>query len=178
MYYTVSKVLVTDQHLFNRTGMIGRWAERIKNEAVAFTRKEAPDGRASGRDRKSDWTYSHLGPYPPGSMKRSISGEVLRVGPRQLNTKIVVDVPYALYVIKGTGTIFSKSARVPAGEEGAGQFREIGFEEGGMYLPSNSRGKAMMRQRVRGQRANNFLARGMRQTAAKHPSLAGFRRLR
>jgi hypothetical protein len=176
VYYTVSAIVVEDIKLFNRTGMVGRWAENIKNEAVAFSTLEAPDGNASGRTAKSRWTYTHIGPYPPGSMKRSISGEVLRVGPRQLNTKIVVDVPYALYVIKGTGTIFSKSARSTTG-----QFTEIGSEgrgessRGGMYLPANAKGKATVRQRVRGQRANNFLGRAMATTARKHSSLRGFR---
>ena len=179
VYYQVSVVVVNDLHLFNRTGMIGRWAEGIKNELVGFSIKEAPSSLASGRAVKSEWTYQHVGPYPPGSMKANISGEALRTGPRTYHTKIVVDVPYAQAVIKGTGRIYAKpQARVPAGEVGGsgGLGGTFDFGRVGMVLPPNLGFKAGVRvPSVSGQRANNFLGRAMVATARKHPSLRGFR---
>jgi hypothetical protein len=104
------------------------------------------------------------GPFPVGSLKRNIYFEVTRVGPRQLVTTISVMVPYAMYVLKGTNTIIAR------GEGG-----RFASAEEGMYIPANPGwGKALMRQRVRGQKANPFLDRAYARTARSHPSLRGF----
>lgn len=165
------KVVVTDSKLFNRTGDVGRWAARVEASFTAHAEAEAPTGFGSGRVNKSRANAA----YPVGSLKASIHGEVERVGVRHLQTTVSVNVPYAMYVIKGTGPIFSKSARIPAGEPGAGQFAPIGFGEAGMYIPANPGwGKSKIRQHVRGQRANDFLGRAFAATARSHSSLRGF----
>lgn len=172
--FDITTIVITDTKLFNRTGQVGLWAARVEAKFTANAKTEAPHGGEKGRWNKSNWSKANLGVGPAGSLRRSISGEVVRIGPRHLQTTVSVDVPYALAVIRGTGTIFSKGARVPRGEEGAGQFREIGFGRG-MYLPANPGwGKARFRQRVRGQSANNFLGRAFDRTAITHPSLRGY----
>jgi hypothetical protein len=170
LHYEVTAIVVTDTKLFNRTGDIGRWAERINVAFTAHAIEKAPSSLLSGRPNKSRANAAH----PSGSMKLSISGEVNRVGIRQLETIVLVDVPYAMYVLKGTpALIFSKSARIPAGEEGAGQFVPL-VPGTGMYLPGQPAWAARRRQRVRGQRANNFLADAFDATARTHSSLRGF----
>lgn len=170
MRYELEAIVVTDTKLFGRTGDIGRWAAGVER---AFTRNavlKAPSSLESGRPNKSRANAA----WPSGSMRESIHGEVRRVGVRQLETVIYVDVPYAVYVIKGTGPlIFAKSARIPAGEEGAGQFATL--EEGrGMYLPGQPAWKSRYRQRVRGQKPNNFLGEAFDATARSHSSLRGY----
>lgn len=162
-------VVVTDTKLFNRTGAVGVWSEKIKVAFEAHAVEEAPTGADTGRINKSRANAA----WPVGSLKANISGDVDRVGPRQIVTTISSRAPYSLYVIKGTGPIFSKSARIPAGEPGAGQFAELG-EGRGMYIPGNPGwGGSKIRQHVRGQKANNFLARAFDATARTHSSLRG-----
>lgn len=175
----ITKIVVTDSVLFGATGDVGRWARAVERNFTRNAIEEAPTGATSGRVNKSRANAA----YPVGSLKASISGEVTRIGVRHLQTIISVDVPYALYVIKGTGPIFSRSARVPAGtrdESGrgiGGQFAPIGWGGdivGGMYLPGNPGwGKARIRQHVSGQHANPFLDFAFARTAARHPSLRG-----
>lgn len=163
---SITNIVVTDSKLFNRTGAVGRWAAGVERAFTRHAISEAPSGIESGRPNKSRANMA----YPAGSMKLSISGEVQRVGPRHIQTTVSVNVPYALYVLRGTGVIFSKSARVPAGQPGAGQFQT----GRGLYLPAQPFAKSLMRQRVRGQRANNFLARAFDRTAITHSSLRGY----
>lgn len=166
---SIEGIVITDTVLFNRTGDVRRWADRVE---AAFTRhaiEQAPSGAETGRIHKSRANASE----PVGSLKAGISGSVNRVGPRQLETLVYSTASYSLYVLKGTGTIFSKSARIPAGEPGAGQFAPL--EGAGLYLPANPGwGKSKVRQRVRGQRANNFLQAAFDATARTHSSLRGY----
>lgn len=167
----IYKTVVTDTKLFNRTGDVGRWAERVKVAFVAHAIEQAPTGASTGRVNKSRANAA----FPVGSLKASIRGDVERIGPRHLQTTVSANTPYAIHVIKGTGPIFSRSARIPAGQAGAGQFAPIGFGFGGMYIPANPGwGKAKIRQHVSGQRANNFLGRAFDATARTHSSLRGF----
>ena len=158
-------IVVTDSKLFNRTGDVGRWAERVNVAFVRHAIEEAPIGTNTGRVNKSR-ANAH---EPVGSLKAGISGDVDRVGPRQLVTTVSSSASYSLYVIKGTSTIYSKSARTPTG-----QFAALGPGQG-MYLPANPipGGSAKMRQRVSGQKANNFLGRAFDATARTHSSLRG-----
>lgn len=163
MRYELTGLVVTDSKMFNRTGTVGRWAETVNVRFTANAKAEAPHGADTGRINKT-------GSYPVGSLRDSITGDVDRIGPRQLQTTISVGVPYALAVLKGTGPwIFAKSAR----DEGG---RFVSLEEGvGMYIPANPGwGKSLMRQRVRGQSANNFLERAFAATARRHSSLRGY----
>jgi hypothetical protein len=171
LHAEMTKIVVTDSKLFNRTGAVGRWAAGVEASFTAHAIAEAPTGFGSGRVNKS---YANAA-YPVGSLKASIRGEVERVGVRHLVTTVSVNVPYAIFVIRGTGPIFSRSARIPAGEPGAGQFAPLEFGVSGMYIPANPGwGKAKIRQHVRGQAANNFLGRAFDATARSHSSLRGF----
>lgn len=161
----ITVIVITDTKLFNRTGDIRRWADRVEAAFTAHAIAEAPLNRRQNKNR---------GAPPVGTLKAGISGEVTRVGPRQLQTIIKSEAPYTLYVLKGTTTIFSKTGRIPKGEPGAGQFVPIGPEEGGMSLPPNFGIKRIYRQRVRGQSANNFLGRAFDATARTHSSLRGY----
>lgn len=165
MRYEIEGIVITDTKLFNRTGNVGRWAERVESTFTRNAILKAPSSLESGRPNKSRANAA----YPSGSMKLNIYGEVRRVGPRQLETVVYVAVPYAMYVIKGTPPlIFSKSARSATG-------RFIGLEPGtGMYLPGQPAWAARRRQRVRGQRANNFLGDAFDTTARTHSSLRGY----
>lgn len=153
----ITGIVVTDTKLFNRTGDIGRWAERVNLAMVANTKREAPHGATSGRIHKTSG-------LPAGYLRANIFGDVQRVGPRQLQTTISSLAPYSLYVLKGTGPIYVRDAR--------GRF---GTAEGGMWLPGNPGwGKGRWRQHVRGQQSNNFFERGFDRTARTHSSLRGY----
>lgn len=167
---SIEGIVVTDSKLFGRTGSIGRWAAGVEASFTAHAIVEAPTGADTGRVNKSRANAGE----PVGSLKAGISGEVVRVGVRQLQTTVSSSASYSLYVLKGTGTIYSKSARIPAGEAGAGQFAPLG-EGSGMYIPGNPGwGGSKIRQRVRGQAANDFLGRAFAATARSHSSLRGF----
>ena len=162
--YEMGAIVITDTKLFNRTGAIGLWAERVESRFTANAIAKAPSGADSGRVNKSRANAA----YPVGSLKAGISGGVRRIGPRQLQTIVQSSAPYSLFVIKGTGMIFSTSAR-----DSGGRFTPL--EGAGLYIPSNPGwGKSQMRQRVRGQAPNNFLGAAFDATARTHSSLRGY----
>lgn len=145
-------LVIYDSVLFNRTGQVRRWADRVEKKFTYNAWAEAPDGFETGRENKSRQNAM----FPAGSLKESIEGEVTRVAPKHLVTTISVNVPYALYVLKGTGDIFPVTAEY-------------------LYLPPNpGHGTRTRHQWVSGQEANNFLSRAATQTARTHPSLRGF----
>lgn len=160
---------VEDEKLFIPGGMVPRWVGRVMRHVVTMSRAQAPTGADTGRVKKSRANAR----YPVGSLKRSISGSYTQTSLRTFNTEISASVPYAAYVHEGTGTAFAKSARIPKGQPGAGQFAPVGFETGtGMYIPANPGwGRAKMVQRRSGQTANPFLLRGKQAAAARHPSI-------
>lgn len=164
--YTLTNTVVTDEVLFTPGGDIYRWAHQVQREFVTEARLRAPI------DKRANKTAVWIG-YPVGSLARSISGEVRHPSLRIFNTQIVVDVPYALAVVRGTSRITSRSARVPRGESGAGQFAPLG-DGGGMILPPNFGIGTLRRRSVSGQRANPFLAETFRTVGARHSSLRGF----
>lgn len=171
MRYSWHVGVVTDTKLFGRTGDIGRWAESVENQFTRNAILEAPSSLESGRPNKSRANAA----YPSGSMKANIFGEVSRVGVRQLQTLVYVDVPYAQYVIRGTGpVIFAKGARQPAGTYEGGVAVGGRFKEGKMYLPGQPRWKSRWRQWVKGQPPDNFLGRAFDRTARTHSSLSGY----
>lgn len=179
MQYVTTRIVVTDTKLFNRTGDFGRWAANVERAFTTNAIIEAPTGRDSNRIHKSRANAL----FPVGSLKASIRGDVDRVAVRHFQTTISVNVPYAIYVLKGTNRIYSKSARIPAGTRDAdgrplgGQFTPLGYEgafSGGMYLPGNPGwGAARVRRSVAGQSANPFLDRAYAKTARTHSSLRG-----
>ena len=147
----LTKLVIYDSVLFNRTGQVRRWADGVERRFTMNAIEEAPSSLETGRLNKSRANAA----FPPGSMKLLIRGDVDRIAPKHLQTTVSVDVPYAMYVIRGTGAIF------PRGEY--------------LYVPSNPGFGTGTRQKwVRGQEPNNFLARAMDETARRHPSLRGF----
>jgi hypothetical protein len=164
-------VEIHDEVLFLPTGPVGRWATSVARELKNHAIREAPSGRDSGRVNKS-----HANAHEPvGSLKRKISSSTTRAGAHIINIDLTSGASYSRYVLKGTSTIYSSTARIPKGEPGAGQFATL--EEGrGMYLPGNPGwGRSKIRQRVSGQAANNFIGRAVTKTSARHASLRGFR---
>ena len=115
----------------------------ITGHAVA----RAPVNR---RARKSHWDAA----YPPGSLKSSISGSADRIGPRHWQIVLDIGVPYAAYVIGGTGPTI-----VPTTQPY-------------MTLPANPGfGRRRRHNVVRGQRPNTFLRSAARATGRTHPSV-------
>lgn len=168
MGYTLNVIIVQDEKLFAPTGDIGRWAQAVSLEFTANVHAAAPFNKRQIKSRAN----AH---EPVGSLRRGISGDLTRTSIRQFRINVTSSASYTLHVLFGTSRIYAKSGRVPKGEPGAGQFRDIGFEEGGMYIPIGMGHKAMMKQSVSGQRANNFLDQGFRRTAATHSSLRSMR---
>lgn len=167
--------IVHDQALYSPAGDVTRWVHRVNRALGNNVRREAPRGRDSGRVNKT----SHWAGYPEGSLKRSISNRVDHVSLRLYVTNLSVNVPYAMYVIKGTGPIRARMARIPAGTYSAsGQPLGGRFAPGarGMVLPPNVVNGRSYRggirvQQVSGQAPNNFIRRGWNITALAHPAL-------
>lgn len=151
MHYEVGAIVVTDAVLYGPAGDVTRYVSKVQRRGTAAAKAAAPHGAATGRVNKSRANAA----YPVGSLKASIKSSRKKVNLRVYDVTIRADVPYALFVEKGTGAIFSKSAR------SKGQFAPLG-EGRGMYLPGNPGwGKSKIRQRVRGQRARGFLQKGL-----------------
>lgn len=157
MQLVLSEIVVTDEVLFLPGGDVYDWAHRVAFQLELNTTREAPYGGDSGRINKT-------GPYPVGSLKASIVGDVDRIGPRAFDITVTAFVPYAVYVARGTHTIFAR-------DRGTGQFTSA---DRGMFIPANPGwGPSRWRQHVRGQAANNFFERGYERTALTHPALRG-----
>lgn len=144
---------IHDERLFVSGGMVRKWAQGIAIAQTRNTKKEAPLNK---RTRKFP------GNPPRGTLKRLVSSNVKMQGPKVIGIETRSDAPYSLYVIKGTSTQYSRDV--------LGRFTTA---ERGFALPSNNYGRYRKVQRVRGQKANNFMLRGLARTAVKHPSLGG-----
>lgn len=137
-------LVVYSSVLFNPGGTVRRWADRVEGRFTENAIALAPINKRANKG---------FTPWPVGSLKASIHGSVDRLAPRVLETTISVDVPYALYVIQGTGTIF-------AGETGY------------LFVPKNPGFGTKTRQAfVSGQSANDFLGLAHALTAISHPSI-------
>lgn len=172
MEIRVVAVEVHDEVMYGPTGLVGRWATSVARELKSAAIAEAPTGATSGRVNKSR-ANAH---EPVGSLKKGIRSATSRTGPHSLDIELISTASYSLYVLKGTHSpIIAKSARIPKGQPGAGQFASL-EEGGGMYLPGNPGwGKSKMRQRVSGQRPNRFIDRAVATVGARHSSIRGFR---
>lgn len=143
-------LVIYDSVLFDIGHHVSRWAHGV---SAAFTRNAIEEAPVNSRANKSGWYPG----YPVGSLKASISGDVERIGPKHMQIIINVDVPYARYVIEGTGPfIFPVVAKK-------------------MTLPANLGFSAKKLAVVKGQEANDFMGRAADRTAITHPSLRGFR---
>jgi hypothetical protein len=145
----ITKLVVYDSVLFNRTGQVRRWADAVQVRFTANAISEAPLNKRPLKSRSST--------LPVGGLKAGISGDVTRIGPRMLQTDISSSAPYSLYVIKGTGPVISPTRKA--------------F----MTLPANpGYGGHQRAKTVSGQKPNDFLTRAGAITARRHPSLRGF----
>lgn len=175
MSFRLVAVEIHDEVLYAPTGAVGRWATAVARELKSAAVAEAPTGATSGRVNKSRQNASE----PVGSLKRGIRSSTSRTGPHSLDITLESTASYSLYVLKGTPTTYSKSARFPAGTYEAGQavggrFIPLG-PQSGMYLPANpGYGRSKFVQKRKGQRANPFFDRAVRTVSARHASLRGF----
>lgn len=152
--WRVTATVVTDEVLFAPTGAFGRWARSIRGELASAGFFEAPLNRRTNKT---------AGEPPVGSLKESIRAELQNQTLRQFDIELSANTHYAVYVLKGTRTIYKRG-------EG-GRFSGASEEGEGMYLPANLGFKARWRQRVRGQAANPFLQRAWNETALHHSSM-------
>lgn len=144
----ITGLVIYDSRLFQRNSHVGRWATSVSRNFTINAVARAPVNR---RQRKSNW-YPN---YPVGSLKAGISGDADRIGPKHWQIVVNVDVPYAGYVLGGTGPITPTSQPY-------------------MTIPLNPGfGRRRRHNVVRGQRKNNFLAGAARATARRHSSLRG-----
>lgn len=142
-------MVIYDSRLFDRNSHVSRWAHSVSSKLTLNAIQAAPTNK---RQQKS-----HLdAAYPPGSLKKSISGEAYKVGPRHWQITLDIAVPYAGYVLGGTGpNIYPQQAPY-------------------LKLPSNAGfGRRTRHNVVRGQKANNFLVTAAAATARTHPSVRG-----
>jgi len=168
MHAEIVAIHVNDLKLFAPTGPIGRYRASVAASMTRHAKTEAP---MNSRTRKSRANAA----YPVGSLKRLISTSTANITARQFEIITSSGAPYSTYVLKGTSRIYSRSARVPKGQPGAGQFAPLDWGgHQGMYIPPGMGHKALIRQSVSGQAANNFLERAFDRTAVAHPSLRGF----
>lgn len=147
-------LVVYDSVLYGRGRMVRRWADGVERQFTMNAQMLAPVNKRGNKGRNA---------LPVGALAASISGSVERVGPKHLQTDISVAVPYATFVIKGTGS--------PIVANGTSNISPKGF----MFVPSNPGYGTRTRQNtVSGQRANDFLSAAGRATSRTHPSLRGF----
>lgn len=150
-------LVLYDSVLFGIGHNVRRWADAVERRYTANAIAFAPVNK---RLNKSSWDAE----FPPGSLKASITGQVDRIGPKHLQTTISVNVPYALFVIEGTGEIFPKESKWLRLPFNAGFGHKAGTDEEFV-------GTASLHRSVRGQKPNNFLLLAHEATALRHPSL-------
>jgi len=146
-------VEIHDEVLFAPGGQIRKWSQGVAISNTKNTKTAAPLNK---RTRKFP------GNPPRGTLKRLISSNVKMEGPKVIGIETRSDAPYSVYVIKGTHTQWSRDV--------LGRFTDAAR---GFALPSNNYGRYRHVQRVRGQKANNFLVKGLAKTAIRHPALGG-----
>lgn len=174
-------VEISHGKLFNPTGTVTRWANKVALVAEGHAIKEAPHSIANpGPNSRGPRPFkSKANPEPAGTLIASIYSEVNRVGLDQLTITVGAGARYAEWVSRGTSGASSRifQSRVPAGGRGPQGQRPgtFSYKQGGMFLPPNFGYKAGVPiQNVSGQAANNFLGRAFDKTARTHRSLRGF----
>ncbi len=144
-------LVLDDEKLFLPGHTVHRWATGIAREQTRNTKRAAPLNK---RTRKFP------GNLPRGSLKGMISSKTERDATRILSITTVSKAPYTIFVHGGTRTTFARDK--------LGRFADARFP-----LPANNFGRFRRVQRIRGQKANPFLVRGLQATAIRHPSLRG-----
>lgn len=144
----ITRMVIYDSVLFNRTGHVRRWADGVERKFTLNAIAAAPFNKRINK--------SHRDRRPPGALKASIHGDVDRIGPVHLQIVCSADVPYATFVLRGTRPIITPRN---------GPF---------LRLPVNPGFTRTQHKSVRGQHAQNFFAEAALATERTHRSLRGF----
>lgn len=148
-YIGLVNIEIHDEVLFLPSGPIRNWARKVAAAQTRNTKAEAPVNKR---------TNKFPGNLPVGSLRNMISSSVQTEGPKIVGVTTTSAAPYSIYVIRGTNPQY---------------FRDAGgrFAKGGFPLPANNFGGFRRVSRIDGQRANNFMTRGLAKTGRAHPSL-------
>jgi hypothetical protein len=178
--FALTKTVVFDERMYSGRGVVDVWLRRLTAAFVLHAKEHAPVNKRSNTGHGS-----------PGALMRSIEGDVSRIGARQMTGNVSVNVPYALFVLRGTRSmIYShKGFRFAHGLDKrlTGPFKTVETKKWGemrrgkkgyfMRLPLNPMfrgGNSAYKFQVHGQPANNFLVEGFNATARTHRSLHAF----
>lgn len=152
------KIEIHDEVLFHGEGAVAKWTRGLKKEMQFEVHSAAPLNRR---------THKFPGNPPVGNLRRKIKTSIATEGDKVIGITTVSGANYTQFVIDGTKTQYK---RIPKGQAGGGRFD---FAAGGFPLPSNNFGRYRRVQRVRGQKANNFLLTGYNRVALRHSALVG-----
>ena len=147
---------INDEKLWRPGHLVHDHASSIGRLWTTSSKKAAPINK---RNRKFP------GAPPRGSLKAGISTAVDREGTRKIGITQTSKAPYSVYVHGGTRSLIY--ARNIKGEFAKAHFR----------LPRNNFGPYKVVARIRGQKANPFIYKGLRAVAAVHPAVAGAKQL-
>ena len=147
---------INDEKLWRPGHLVHDHASSI---ARLWTRASKAAAPMNKRNRKFP------GAPPRGSLKAGISTAVDREGTRKIGITQTSAAPYSVYVHGGTRpVIYSRSI--------TGQFAKSHFR-----LPRNNFGPYKIVHKIKGQKANPFIYKGLRVVAGKHPAVAGAKQL-
>lgn len=149
-------VIMYDQVMYTPGGTVGKWGLGVGRELQRTIRNQAPLNKRPNKNP---------GAPPVGHLKSQIHRAVTTdPAAREIIMTVSSDAEYSTYVIFGTDRIFKRNAK--------GQFSKA---RGGMKLPGNPGFPPVWRQSVRGQKANDFMSRGVRIVSLNHKSLQAYR---
>lgn len=158
MRYTVSKVIVVDDHLYAGAGLVHRWLRETSRRVQRYITDAAP--------RRS------------GELKGGIAMSTTRVARRVVSGEIESTAPHTMFVLGGTAYqgrryIYSRAGWANRAQIGriARRVRQGGEEDrSGWYMRLRGPGPRYA-LRVHGQRANNFMLTGYNRAARTSPAL-------
>lgn len=150
---------IHDEVLFYGSGDVSKWATKVAAAQTRNIKKAAPVNKR---------THKFPGNPPRGHLRASINSSKRMMGTKIIGIDTYSNARYSMFVIGGTRDQIARST--------LGTF--LPAKGTGFALPRNNYGPFKWRQKVRGQKANNFMLTGMRRTAVTHPSIAGASTLR
>lgn len=156
-----------DVQLYAPGHTIHNWAKGVERELNLFIKAEAPvtgskpgPGTQGVRLNKSLSRKTAGGVTPPGYLLANITTLPFERAGRNITFGVISEAEYSSYVINGT-----KGGSKIGGRGG-------GSRAGYFTLPPNPGfGNAMFVRRFGGQKPNDFISRGFRIVAARHPAL-------
>lgn len=154
-----------EEILFLPGHVIHRWAKKLQTEDTRNIKNAAPVNK---RTKKFPSAVAKDGGR--GYLRDSMHGETSLVTPKLLAMDTISPASYFKFVLGGTRTQWRRVGGEKRPGVNRGQFTTT---KRGFPLPTNNYGPFRRVQRIRGQAANNFVARGRAKTAARHESLRG-----